>query len=336
MGKKLFLTLILFSFIFSACGKTDENSNNDTEKNGVTLEDRTLNLEDIGLSYVIPESWVNNTFLKTYKTDEILAELVYTFVSDENMSKLAIDTETDKTLHKNVCEIIVFKTEYERLNPIKELFDKYENVKEIAVQGDYSYYLLSGYKDLDLSNVSEEGKKRYNRIVDDIYLLEESIETKPFDENAVLNNQNEIDKTITFSSETLDGTKITSLCFADYDVTLLNFGATYATDETETLNELTESLKDYENVQILSAYIDLSPQTDNTEAKKLRENSPFQTIVMDEKLGNWVLRRLQGVPTSILIDTNGKIIGEFIEGAKTADFYKQSILDALDEIENNK
>jgi len=54
--------------------------------------------------------------------------------------------------------------------------------------------------------------------------------------------------------------------------------------------------------------------------------------MLDTTLANWVINNLDGIPTTVLVDNEAMIISEKIEGVKTADEYKQIILNGLETI----
>jgi hypothetical protein len=118
---------------------------------------------------------------------------------------------------------------------------------------------------------------------------------------------------------------------------MINFWGTYAIDKSNEQNTLEEV---YENVQtwdkkvnVINAIVDTPNDENEATVKDLKSeaNGKFTTIVMDDILANWAVKHLEGVPTTIFVDSDGKIIGDQIKGAKTTQEYLDEIKARLSE-----
>ena len=47
---------------------------------------------------------------------------------------------------------------------------------------------------------------------------------------------------------------------------------------------------------------------------------------MDQTLANWAVENLKGVPTTVFVNSDGKIVGDNLEGAKSADTYFDELI----------
>ena len=135
-----------------------------------------------------------------------------------------------------------------------------------------------------------------------------------------------------FSTTDMDGNKVTNNIFADYDLTVVNFWATYCNPCIDELPELAEWKKELpDNVNLIGLLVDVDEK--GSDQYKLAEKiiketgADYQHLIATEEFDD-LISDLVGVPTTFFVDSTGKIIGEPFAGADV-DAYKQTVEDYL-------
>ena len=135
-----------------------------------------------------------------------------------------------------------------------------------------------------------------------------------------------------FSTTDIDGNKVTNDIFADYDLTVVNFWATYCNPCIDELPELAEWKKELpDNVNLIGLLVDVDEK--GSDQYKLAEKiiketgADYQHLLATEEFDD-MISDLVGVPTTFFVDSTGKIIGEPFAGADV-DAYKQTVEDYL-------
>ena len=135
-----------------------------------------------------------------------------------------------------------------------------------------------------------------------------------------------------FSTTDMDGNKVTNNIFADYDLTVVNFWATYCNPCIDELPELAEWKKELpDNVNLIGLLVNVDEK--GSDQYKLAEKiiketgADYQHLLATEEFDD-LISDLVGVPTTFFVDSTGKIIGEPFAGADV-DAYKQTVEDYL-------
>lgn len=135
-----------------------------------------------------------------------------------------------------------------------------------------------------------------------------------------------------FSTTDMDGNKVTNDTFADYDLTVVNFWATYCNPCIDELPELAEWKKELpNNVNLIGLLVDVDEK--ESDQYKLAEKiiketgADYQHLIATEEFDD-MISNLVGVPTTFFVDSTGKIIGEPFAGADV-NAYKQTVEDYL-------
>lgn len=135
-----------------------------------------------------------------------------------------------------------------------------------------------------------------------------------------------------FSTTDMDGNKVTNNIFADYDLTVVNFWATYCNPCIDELPELAEWKKELpDNVNLIGLLVDVDEK--GSDQYKLAEKiiketgADYQHLIATEEFDD-MISNLVGVPTTFFVDSTGKIIGEPFAGADV-NAYKQTVEDYL-------
>ena len=135
-----------------------------------------------------------------------------------------------------------------------------------------------------------------------------------------------------FTTKDMDGNKVTNDIFAEYDLTVVNFWATYCNPCIDELPELAEWKKELpDNVNLIGLLVDVDEK--GSEQYKLAEKiisqtgADYQHLIATEEFDD-IISNLVGVPTTFFVDSTGKIIGEPFAGADVS-AYKQTVEDYL-------
>ena len=131
-----------------------------------------------------------------------------------------------------------------------------------------------------------------------------------------------------FTTEDLNGNTVTSDFFAQADVTVVNFWTTFCNpciDELPELEKWSESMP--ENVQMLGILVDADSKESQEYATALeileKTNVTYTNILATGAFESFT-NNITGVPTTFLIDKEGKVIGKPVVGAKI-DSYKKRV-----------
>ena len=135
-----------------------------------------------------------------------------------------------------------------------------------------------------------------------------------------------------FSTTDLEGKNVTNDIFTEYDLTVVNFWATYCNPCINELPELAEWKKELpDNVNLIGLLVDV--EEEGSEQYKLAEKiikrtgADYQHLIVTDAFDD-IISNLVGVPTTFFVDRTGKIIGEPFAGADV-DAYKQTVEDYL-------
>ena len=131
-----------------------------------------------------------------------------------------------------------------------------------------------------------------------------------------------------FKTEDLNGNEITSDYFAQADITVVNFWATFCNpciDEMPELEKWSEAMP--ENVQMLGVLVDAdSKESDEyaTAMQIIEKTNVTYTNILATGAFETFANNIAGVPTTFFVDKEGKVIGKPVVGAKL-DSYKKRV-----------
>ena len=335
MKKLIFLIAALYVLALSGCSSSKNNSSSSAAES--SNQSHTVELKELGLTYTTPAAWAEfettNLYPLTIQSEGTLARIIYNYVKEEDISSMesATDSASYQSYLTPICEIMVSPTENFSNDTLKDLTSLYENAENVSEQNGYSYYVL-----YPCTANSLEGKdlENYNKMADAVPELIESISTEDFNPEDIkpIIDTDELKKYITFDTHTLEDEAINSTVFGDYDLTMVNFWGTYAVDKSneqavlEQVYQYCLGLKD-KKVNVINVIVDTPSEENEKIVKDLKSEAggTFTTIVMDEVLANWAVENLEGVPTTIFVNSEGKIISDQIKGAKSAQTYIDDI-----------
>lgn len=135
-----------------------------------------------------------------------------------------------------------------------------------------------------------------------------------------------------FSAKTLDGGTFTNEDFAEKDVTIINFWATFCGPclaEMPDIAEFEKSLPD--NVQLITVCLDGEGDTEGVES--ILNDAGYEGITLLSGDGDFeqVCGQILYIPTTIIVDQNGNMLGDAIVGGQVdlEETYKTAINNAL-------
>ncbi|MBZ9633453.1 TlpA family protein disulfide reductase [Clostridium sp. FP1] len=364
--KRKFLTILIVGVLcisMVACNKeTKENSKqtqNKTKQTETKKEDAGKKFENLGIEYKLPDKWKakekNIDLLGLGGEENIIGQLMFSFIATETMDKmekLNKDSqkipETDKVKmekfqtdlmnllkeNKELCTIVTIDKSKTAGKVQKELFAKFKNKDLLGKEGNFEIYLL--HNDVpEESGLSDKSKKDFKEVYGEIKNFKSLIKTsKPVSEKEKLNKY----KKFEFKTKTLDGKEIDSSIFKGSKLTMINIWATYCgpcIQEMPDLQKLYEEVKG-EKINVIGLVSD-TPDEDNEElAKKILEKkgAKFTNIIPDESIKSNILKDVSGVPTTLFVDSEGNIVGDFIVGSHSKEDYKNEIQARLKSIKN--
>ncbi|MEA4816679.1 MAG: hypothetical protein VB120_07475 [Lachnospiraceae bacterium] len=323
MNRNFFLIFLLSAImLFSGC------SNN--SKESATKIERNVNLSNLGLAYSTPEEWEKyaetNLYPWTYRTDYTLSEICYSYITEADLESLSTDYQ--KTLSESlipICEIVVIPDENLETEYVKNLIASYGSSYKAGEQNGHTFYFLWDYTG-DKTRLDEENLANYNDLASYSEKIKDTIITSEFDPEKALTSSINLSGYLTFATTDLYGSPVESTIFANYKLTMVNFNGTYNYEninESSTLQKVYAELKGDPNINMIAVVIDLPDEENEALAKSAYEEADceYTAIMPDEILAGWIKSNLKGVPTTLFVNSDGEIIGDTIQGSKSAEDY---------------
>lgn len=343
MKKKLALLLAMLLIFTIGCGKNEEPDTSAQEN--VQTEFR---LEGAGLSYTIPDSWVNaenvNLFPSSYikENGEIFAKVQYSYAPDAHLAELDNpESETPvELLMTPLVELLVVKSEHLQSEEVQNELSLYESAEELPTRGEFHFFFLTDHV-IGIAHFDKDAQETFEELEFDLPKLKDSIETFEPNPQASDKPAENSGQYLNFMSNTLEGDPINSTIFYEYDMTVVNFWASYCLEddinELDELQEYYEALqKKHPNVNFVQVVID-TPAEDAEELvldEYYDEDVTFTGIMPDENLARWIVNNLNGLPTTVFVNNQGIVRDFKIEGMQDASYYMEvteTMLDAITE-----
>lgn len=342
MRKKIarILAMLMAITAFAGCSSTAPITDEDS-----AAPVRSFRFEECGLAYELPETWFTqknvNLIPVSYvePSSEIYAKIEYDFVPDENMAELD-NPESEipiEELMVPLFTLLVVKEENMTAPAVLNEMDLYQNAVTLPAQEGFAFYYLTGFIGNDV-RLSDASMKTYESLIAALPQLEASIETFAPDESITAEKLAENKKYLNFMSTTLTGEDITSAVFYDYDMTVVNFWASYCypdINELATLQAFQQALAEkHPNVNFLQVVID-TPDA-NAEAIVTQAYTEagvtFIGIKPDQYMASWIIENINGLPTTIFVDNTGKTLSKRIEGVQDETYYMEVTESMLSEL----
>lgn len=131
-----------------------------------------------------------------------------------------------------------------------------------------------------------------------------------------------------FSVNDLSGNAIDNTTFADYEMTVLNIWGTFCGPCIEEMPELEAMSRNMPTGTRLVGLVCDATDEDHIELAKeiLAGNSvTYPNWIPDDALIGYLDEHITGVPTTLFIDRNGRIIGDAIIGSQSAEAYLNAL-----------
>ena len=314
----------------------------------------TLDFPDLGISFPLTGAWLeledHLLTVPVYGSEiDPVSGVMFDFATDEaiaQMNKLIADGESDGgkiedarwTDSKRLFAVAFVKSGQVPMDTVLDLVggpEKEANVVEMGVSGDTTFYFCT-YPFIyeDTTALSDSSKAHYNQLVSDLETAKSSILlSQPEDRPEV-----ESGTTVSFQTTDLDGNKVTSDIFQDHTLTLLNIWGSFCEPCMEEMPDLEAISKEFADkgvaiVGVLGDALDRKGEFDEDTvdlAKTVLKSKgvTYLNIAMCPELLEAVPS--DTYPTSVLIDSNGSVVGKAIYGSRDADQYRQLIQNALD------
>ncbi len=135
-----------------------------------------------------------------------------------------------------------------------------------------------------------------------------------------------------FTANTLDGGTYTQEDFSGADVTIINFWATFCGPCLAEMPDIAAFEKDLpDNVQMITVCLDGVGNTDGV--KRILDDAGYEGTTLLDGDGDFksVCGEILYIPTTILVDQNGAMLGDAIIGGQPdlEETYKAAVNDAL-------
>lgn len=350
MKKKMIILLIatIIPLGMIGCGNSVKNNSNKSQVE--QKEDNEFKISELGVSFKKPKDFneriegkgvvdflgVGNDGQGTY------GKLIGNYISDNAFKKLGelgeksngenLDEEYMKLFEesfKPLFEIVGIEKDKAKENTLKDIEEKYKNSVKVGAQDGIEYYLVYGAKDEYLKGLSDAEKKEYNTYLEEAENIKNNIKIidiiTPKDEVNKIKGNNKIE----FDTKDTNGNKVDSKLFSQHKITVVNIWGTECgpcVAEMPVFEDLYNEYKD-KGVNILGIVNDAKDDETAKRAKDIlaKKAVTYVNIIPDDSLKNGVLKDIVGTPTTILVNNEGKIVGEPIIGGKEKDEYKKII-----------
>ena len=125
---------------------------------------------------------------------------------------------------------------------------------------------------------------------------------------------------VKFTALDMEGNEVTEAIFADYEVTMINFWATwcgYCIDEMPILPVLKDKLP--ENANLITICDDAAAESETVNQILESAGANFTTLQANEEIYGTLMKYVYAFPTTIFVDENGEIIGQPMVGVPSLD-----------------
>jgi thiol-disulfide isomerase/thioredoxin len=137
-----------------------------------------------------------------------------------------------------------------------------------------------------------------------------------------------------FSSKTIDGQAVSSAVFAEQKLTMINFWGTFCPPcikEMPDLGRLGRSMP--EGTRLIGIVLDVGDRETLSDAQQIRDetNADFLHILPVADMAPY-LNTIAAVPTTIFVDSQGRIVGNPIVGSRSESDYRAALIRLLEDL----
>ncbi len=348
----MFAVFFLTVSFLSCSGKSyDFNETEMTTLGGekVLLQERedVVYSRDFGFGFVIPEQMMDMVKKGTVEIYPLSTSVTMLVAYSDGIFDLiaAFDAENStpqeqEAIREQVNSFVFQAAAVARASidvdqdlALAEIEMSYSNVKKIAETDQNAYYFA--YND-DFSHLilAEGEEDKFNSLINDLKEFEDSI----FVFNPVLQGTAQSTGGVnynlsSFETETLDGQTVNESIFEDYDITMVNVWATWCGPCINEMPDLARLHKEMlpEGANMITVLTDVPDGIDVAQEIIAASNGEFITLFANDSL-NGLLNTVSAIPTTVMVDSKGNIIGAPIVGApptNPAEMYLGAIESAL-------
>ncbi len=216
---------------------------------------------------------------------------------------------------------------------LAEIEMSYSNVQEIAETKTNVYYLA--YND-DFSHlVLADGEdEKFSTLVNNLKDFKKNIFVfDPVTPELVQATNAESYNLASFETDTLDGQTVDQTIFEDYEITMVNVWATWCGPCINEMPDLAMLHRDMlpENANMITILTDVPDGIEAAKEIVASSDGEFITLFANDSL-NGLLSTVSAIPTTVMVDSKGNIVGSPIVGApptNPAEMYLGAIESAL-------
>ncbi|QUI23970.1 TlpA family protein disulfide reductase [Vallitalea pronyensis] len=215
---------------------------------------------------------------------------------------------------------------------IAEHTEKKHNEK-LAEYDKYVIYFC--YDEYDDNDLSDESKTMYKALYDDIENVKKSTTTfEPITPQEAISSLKKLKFTLkNLEDEEIDSSEV----FKENKVTMVNIWATFCGPcirEMPDLQKLHEELNE-QGFGVFGIIGDTPDEDNEAAAKKIIETKgvKFINVIPDETIKSSLIGSIAGYPTSLFVDSEGKIVGKIVTGSRTKEEYQEIIMELMESLE---
>ncbi|RDU24609.1 TlpA family protein disulfide reductase [Anaerosacchariphilus polymeriproducens] len=324
------ITLLLAGCTQSKKSNTGKNSGNQEKDYDYTgFEDYTE--DSLGITLKLPSKYLNNETIIPGKYEIMFGDI----------SQLGKDTpksETDPTEHMDLF-YMPQKGEYCLFRILAYPSDKWDNwmnsgkkatditgssVSEEISRKDGTVYIYD-QPTVDTSTLDSKNKASYEEIVKMLPAIRASIKAKA----------STMGDLGTFSTKDLNGKAVDNSIFSGHKLTMINIWATFCRPcikELPDLQKMSENMP--EGTQLLSIVGDADDDKLLKLAQQILKDKgvSYTNIIPDKPLKQYLDKNMVAYPTTLFVDSSGKIVGEPIIGERDMSVYKEILNERLAQV----
>ncbi|HHY90938.1 MAG TPA: redoxin domain-containing protein [Clostridiales bacterium] len=345
----LLIGMILLTAVSCANKKTQQEEA--TILNESVTEDENLFSADIlGFRFIVPQKWKNSQNIDSVfwepsadTTEPFFGGTEFSFFSDETLEKLNKFMNSGKEPAENTYQEIINER-----NPLlsiyifrKNLFEEdfiaaftnLSNNEKLGEQDGLVYYLSYPNKK-DIQGLSETSQEIYDELYHEIENLKKTIQLFPptFGGNPI--EKMSLNSFFPeFESKDIYGKKVTHNIFSEYALTMVNVWGTfcaYCIREMPQLEEIYQEMKE-KNINVIGIIGDAKGNEQIAKDIITKTKVTYTNIIPDKNIENNFLKHIYAFPTTVFVNSDGKIIGEPVIGAQNKEQYRNQILKYLEE-----
>jgi thiol-disulfide isomerase/thioredoxin len=138
-----------------------------------------------------------------------------------------------------------------------------------------------------------------------------------------------------FAAKDLSGKAVDNSIFAGHKLTMINIWATFCQPCIKEMSDLQKMSEDMpEGTQLISIVGDVTDEEHLKLAQKIVKDTgvSFTSIVPDNSLKQYLGNNMVAYPTTLFVDSAGKIVGDPIVGERDMSIYKKVLNDRLAQV----